>query len=176
MQTGRPLDVAMDQNDWLAVQASDGSEAYTKAGALHTDSNGQLLTADNLLVLGDSGPISLPPYSSINIGPDGTISLVPAGSQPNTLAAVGRLKIVQASRDQLERGTDGLMRAKPGVTPDAASGTVLIPGSLESSNVNLAGTMVQMIQLARQFELQTKVLQTADSNAAQAASLVSMNG
>jgi flagellar basal-body rod protein FlgF len=176
MQTGRDLDVAMRGDAWLAVQASDGSEAYTKAGNLHVDSTGLLMTSSGQQVLGDGGPISVPPYSSISIGNDGTISIVPAGQGPSTLAAVGRLRVMQAKPEELQRGVDSLMRPAQGVTLNPASGNSVAAGALESSNVNLAGAMVNMIQLARQFELQTKVMKSAEDNSAASESLVRMSG
>jgi flagellar basal-body rod protein FlgF len=171
-QTGRDLDVALHDGDWLAVQASDGSEAYTRAGNLSIDANGQLLTGSGQPVLGDGGPISVPQYSSVKIGSDGTVSIVPAGQTANTVTMVGRLKVVQASASDLQRGTDGLMRAAPGVALDSAAGETLVSGALEGSNVNLAVTMVTMIQLARQFDLQTKMMKTAQDNSAASSSLL----
>ena len=173
--TGRDLDVALHDGNWLAVQASDGSEAYTRAGNLSVDAYGQLMTGSGQPVLGDNGPISVPPYSSIKIGADGTISIVPAGQNPNTVATVGRLRVVQASPTQLGRGEDGLMRAVSGVSLDSASGETVAAGSLEGSNVDLATTMVTMIQLARQFDLQTKLMKTAEDNSSAASSLVRMS-
>lgn len=173
-QTGRNLDVAFGENAWLAVQAPDGSEAYTKAGDLQLDANGQLRTASGYAVLGDGGPISLPQSASTLIGSDGTISVQPLGSGTEALATVGRLRVMQAMPDQLERGVDGLMRAKPGVALDAASGNVLMSGALEGSNVSLPETMVNMISLARQFELQTKLMKTTEDNAAAASTLTRM--
>ena len=174
-QTGRDLDVSLTQNAWLAVQATDGTEAYTRGGSLQVSAYGQLLNSDGLPVLGDNGPISVPPYQSISIGGDGTISIVPAGQQPNTVATVGRLKVVQAQPTQLARGEDGLMRSSPDTTLDAAPGKVVNPGTLESSNVNLASTMVTMIQLSRQFDLQTKMMKTIDDNSAAASKIVQMS-
>ncbi|HET8883700.1 MAG TPA: flagellar basal body rod protein FlgF [Solimonas sp.] len=175
-QTGRNLDVAFAEDAWLAVQAPDGSEAYTKAGDLQLDAGGQLRTASGLAVLGDGGPLTLPQSATTLIGNDGTISVQPLGSGTEALAAVGRLRIVRATPDQLERGVDGLMRAKPGVALDAASGNVAISGALEGSNVNLPETMVNMISLARQFELQTKLMKTTEDNAAAASTLTRMGG
>jgi flagellar basal-body rod protein FlgF len=174
-QTGRDLDVALRPDRWLAVQTADGGEAYTKAGDLRVDAYGQLSTANGQPVLGDGGPISVPPYSSISIGADGTLSIVPAGQGPSTIAAVGRLKVVQATPDQLTRGEDGLMRTAPDVTLDAASGESLTSGALEGSNVDLASTMVTMIQLARQFDLHTKLMKTVEDNASAASTLVRMS-
>ena len=175
MSTGNPLDVVMGKDNWLAVQSPDGSEAYTKAGNLHVDATGVLLTSGNLPVLSDSGPITIPPNSKIDIGGDGTISIVPAGSAPNALAQVGRLKVVTATPQQLHRRVDGLMAPASGAPLDAATGQVLQSGALEGSNVNLASSMVTMIQLARQFELQTKLMHAADTNAPAASSLINLN-
>ncbi|MGH8445034.1 MAG: flagellar basal body rod protein FlgF [Solimonas sp.] len=175
-QTGRDLDVAFAEDSWLAVQAADGSEAYTKAGDLQLDASGQLRTASGLAVLGDGGPVSLPQAQGLSIGGDGTISVQPLGSGTETLAAVGRLRVVQARPEQLQRGEDGLMRARSGVTLDAASGNVVSSGTLESSNVNLPEAMVNMISLARQFELQTKLMKTAEDNAAASSTLARMGG
>jgi len=174
-QTGRDLDVALKDGDWLAVQASDGSEAYTRAGNLSVDAYGQLITGGGQPVLGDNGPISVPAYSSIKIGGDGTISIVPQGQTANTVATVGRLKVVQASAAQLGRGADGLMRSVSGDPPDAASGETVVAGALEGSNVDLATTMVNMIQLARQFDLQSKLMKTAEDDSSASSSLVQMN-
>ena len=171
MSTGRELDMALGENKWLAVQASDGSEAYTRAGDLRVDANGQLRNGAGHAVLGDGGPLSAPPHSSISIGSDGTLSIVPLGQSASTQAAIGRLRIVEGRPDQLQRGTDGLMRAKPGATLDTAAGDVLTSGMLESSNVNMAEAMVNMISLARQFELQVKLMKTVEDNATASASL-----
>lgn len=173
-QTGRDLDVALRDGAWLAVQGGDGNEAYTRAGNLRVDAYGQLLTGTGQPVLGDNGPISVPPYSSIKIGGDGTISIVPAGQKPSTQATVGRLRVVQASPDQLGRGEDGLMRPPAGVSLESAAGETLTSGTLEGSNVDLATTMVNMIQLARQFDLQTKLMKTAEDNSSAATSLLKM--
>jgi flagellar basal-body rod protein FlgF len=175
-QTGRDLDIALAADRWLAVQAPDGTEAYTRAGELQVDVNGQLRTAAGHAVLGDGGPLAIPQASNLLIGADGTVSVVPLGQGAATLAAVGRLKVVEARPEQLERGVDGLMRAKGGDGLEPAAGNVLASGCLESSNVNLPEAMVNMIQLARSFELQTKLMRTVEDNANAASSLVRMNG
>ncbi len=175
-QTGRDLDVALRSDAWLAVQAPDGSEAYTKAGDLQIDVSGQLRTASGQAVLGDGGPMAVPQYGQLLIGGDGTVSVVPVGQTAATMTMVGRLKVVSAQPEQLQRGTDGLMRARDGQALDAAPGTVLQSGALESSNVNLPEAMVNMISLARQFELQVKVMKTAESNAQASAALLRMGG
>lgn len=174
--TGRDLDIALREDAWLAVQAPDGSEAYTKAGDLQIDAAGQLRTASGRPVLGDGGLMSVPPHSQLLIGADGTVSIVPSGQGSETMAAVGRLKIVSARPDQLTRGIDGLMRATPDTILDPAPGQVLVSGAIESSNVNLPEAMVTMISLARQFELQVKLMKTAEGNAQASASLLRMGG
>lgn len=176
MQTGRELDVALRPDRWLAVQARDGSEAYTKAGDLSVDVNGQLRTGSGLAVLGDGGPLSLPPSTQVSIGNDGTVTVIPQGQAAAAPAVVGRLKVVAAQPQQLQRGVDGLFRpSSQDQKLDAAPGDVLASGVLEGSNVNLADTMVTMIQLARQFELQTKVMHSADDNASASTSLLKMS-
>lgn len=173
-QTGRDLDVSMRGQGWLAVQASDGSEAYTKRGDLQIDAFGQLLTGSGQPVLGDGGPLSVPPSSSVNIGADGTVSVVPLGQGPEAQAVIGRLKVVEASDGQLVRGADGLMRARSGVTLATAAGNTVQSGTLEASNVNLADTMVNMISLARQFELQTRLMKSSDDNAQAVSQILKM--
>lgn len=174
--TGRDLDLALGGDNWLAVQTADGSEAYTRRGDLQIDNLGRLLTGSGEAVLGEGGPLSVPPASAVSIASDGTISMVPAGQSAAAQAVVGRLKIVDAPRSQLTRGVDGLMRAAPGVQLNAAAGSVVISGALESSNVNLAESMVNMISLARQFELHTKLMKSADDNAQASSSIMKMGG
>ena len=171
-QTGNALDVALKPDHWLAVQGAEGQEAYTRAGNLTVDAEGTLRTASGLAVLGEGGPVTLPTAAQVSIGSDGTLSVVTAGSAQATTA--GRLKVVQADVNQLERHSNGLFAAKPGNTPATATGSVLVNGALESSNVNVADAMVTMIELSRQFELQTRAMKAADENAQQAASLLRM--
>jgi len=160
--TGRPLDVAVNGDGWIAVQSPDGSEAYTRAGNLKININGQLVTGANHPVLGDSGPIVVPEYEKIEIGIDGTISVRPIGQQPNTLAEVGRIKIVSPEHESVVKGGDGLLRTKDGSAAEPATDVTLVSGVLESSNVNTIEAMVNMISLARQFEVQVKIMQTAE--------------
>lgn len=174
-QTGRDLDVSLRHGAWLAVQASDGSEAYTRRGDLQIDAYGQLVTGAGQPVLGEGGPMSVPPASAIHIADDGTVSIVPQGQGPEAQAVIGRLKVVEGGESQLQRGADGLMRARPGVRLDSAAGNAVLSGTLESSNVNLADTMVNMISLARQFELQTRIMKTTDENAQAAAQVLRMS-
>jgi flagellar basal-body rod protein FlgF len=166
--TGRPLDVAVKGSSWLAVQSLDGSEGYTRAGALDLSPEGQLVNPDGLPVLGDGGPIGVPVGAAVSIGADGTVSakLGNAASQ-----VVGRLKLVTPERP-LERGTDGLFRAAEGDLP-ADPNARLQDGALEGSNVSAIESMVEMIAAARQFEHQMKMLQGAEQRDQQAQRLLS---
>lgn len=161
-RTGRSLDVAVNGDGWLAVQAPDGSEAYTRAGNLKVNINGQLVTGSNHPVLGDSGPIVVPEYEKIDIGIDGTITVRPIGQQANSLAQVGRIKLVSPEHENIVKGGDGLLRTKDGAAAEPATDVTLVSGTLESSNVNTVEAMVNMISLARQFEVQVKIMQTAE--------------
>jgi flagellar basal-body rod protein FlgF len=168
MATGRPLDVAVQGEGWIAVQAPDGQEAYTRAGNLQVDANGQLQTVSGFNVLSDGGPIAIPPDNSITISPDGTVSVVPLFGVPNNVIDAGRIKLVNPPAADLVRGDDGLFRLRDGQAAEADENVRLAPETLEGSNVNPVDSMVRLISLARQFEMQVKMLQTADTNAGRA--------
>ncbi len=163
-ETGRPLDVAIRGDGYLAVQALDGSEAYTRAGNLRVSASGVLETATGLAVLGDSGPVTIPPADQVAIGGDGTVSVVAEGLGPETLAAIGRMRLVNPPPEQLVKGADGLLRMRDGGTAPADAAVRLANGALESSNVNMAETLVEMIQISRQYEMQVRLMSTADQN------------
>jgi flagellar basal-body rod protein FlgF len=163
--TGRSLDVAVKGNGWIAVQSADGSEAYTRAGDLHVDENGSLVTATGLQVLSDSGAVTVSPYNSITIGADGTISIVPAGQTASTSAVVGRIKLVNPATQDLVRGQDGLFRRASGEAAPSDAAVSLVPGALEGSNVDVASVMTNMIELSRRYELQIKAMRTAEDTA-----------
>ncbi|HET9642165.1 MAG TPA: flagellar basal-body rod protein FlgF [Burkholderiaceae bacterium] len=169
--TGRKLDVAMKGNAWLVVQALDGTEAYTRAGSLDVDANGQLVTRGGLPVMGDGGPVTIPANSEVTIGVDGTITAKAGSGRPIT---IGRLKLV-TPETPLQRGEDGLFRASDGDLPlDPAAR--LQDGALEGSNVSPVETMVSMIAAARQFEAQMKMLQSAEQNEQSAGKLLAHGG
>jgi flagellar basal-body rod protein FlgF len=173
--TGNPLDVALQPGHWLAVQDAAGGVAYTRAGDLKLSPNGLLTTASGRPVLDAAGaPMAVPPFDSVQIGADGTVSIVPQGQAASTMANAGRLQVVAAATRDLVRGDDGLMRAPPGAAaPAPAAGSVLASGVLEGSNVDGTGMLVSMIQLARQFEMQVRVLHSGDESARSANSLLS---
>jgi flagellar basal-body rod protein FlgF len=173
--TGRDLDVAIDGKGWIAVQGADGKEAYTRNGSFQITTNGILQTRSGLTVLGDAGPITLPPNVEITIAKDGTISTVPTGTKPAEVVKVGRIKLTNPPENQLVRGEDGLFRNRDGKAADADGKVTVMSGNLESSNVSAVEAMVSMITLARQFDTQMKMLQTADNNSKSASQLLNIN-
>jgi flagellar basal-body rod protein FlgF len=175
MATGRALDVAVQGEGWIAVEAPGGGEAYTRAGNLHVSADGQLQTPGGLNVLSDGGPIAIPPDNSITISPDGTVSVVPLFGTPNSVNDVGRIKLVNPPAADLARGDDGLFRLRSGQPAPADENVRLAPETLEGSNVDPVDSMVTLISLARQFEMQIKMISSADSNASRADQVLAMS-
>lgn len=173
--TGRNLDVAVQGRGWIALQMPDGSEAYTRAGSLDVNVNGLLQTKSGQTVTGDGGPITIPPDNNIEIAPDGTVSVVPNFGTPNTTNAIGRIKLVNPPEADLVRGDDGLFRLKSGQPAETDDKVQLVSGTLEGSNVNVVDAMVNLISLSRQFEMQMKMMQTADTDAQRADQILSLN-
>ena len=170
--TGRDLDVAVKGGGWIAVQAADGNEAYTRRGDLKVDENGLLKTGNGLPVLGNGGPIAVPPSDKIEIGDDGSISIRPQGEGAEELALIDRIKLVNPGLDEMLKGEDGLMRLKSGEPANAEADQRLVSGALEGSNVNVVKEMVDMIELSRRFELQVKMMHNAKQNSEAAASIM----
>lgn len=160
--TDRDLDVAVDGDGWIAVQGKDGSEAYTRAGNLSIQPGGLLVTGNGLPVMGNGGPIVIPQADSIDVGVDGTISIQPIGLPENALTVVDRIKLVKPDREELVKGVDGLIRLKSGTEADPDPSVRVISGSLETSNVNIVNSLVNMISLARQYESQVKMMKEAE--------------
>jgi len=161
VHTGRDLDVAIAGDGWFAVQARDGSEAYSRRGDLKLDVSGLLTTGNGLPVIGNTGPIAIPPAEKMDIGPDGTISIVPLGQEANEIAEINRIKMVKPDFMQMEKGDDGLMRLTSGERAPANAAVHLTTGTLEGSNVNIVNAMVDMIELSRRYEMQVKMMKTA---------------
>ncbi|WP_334190295.1 flagellar basal-body rod protein FlgF [Noviherbaspirillum sp.] len=174
-QTGRDLDIAVQGKGWIAVQLEDGTEAYTRNGSLKLSENGVLQTQSGINVLGDGGPISIPPNVNITIAKDGTVSAMANDFKPGPSNVLGRIKLVNPPEDTIVRGDDGLFRVRGGEPADADAGVSLIGGALEGSNVNVVDAMVNMISLARQFEMQMNMLKNAESNDAKAAQLLALS-
>jgi flagellar basal-body rod protein FlgF len=170
--TGRDLDVGIQGPGWIAVQGADGREAYTRAGDLRIEPTGLLLNGAGQQVMGEGGPISIPPHTSLMIAADGTISIVPVGQGPETTSQVGRIKLVNPPAESLVRGDDGLFRTVDGSDAPPDASVRVASGVLEASNVNIADAMVNMIELSRHFDLQVKAMRTAEENAAASAQLL----
>jgi flagellar basal-body rod protein FlgF len=174
--TGRQLDIAINGDGWFAVQAPDGGTAYSRRGDFRIDPSGLLLNGANQIVLGEGGPISIPQFESLQIGRDGSISIRAAGQAANTLVGVDRIRLVNPSQDQVYRGEDGLFRSRNAVELPADASVSVTSGALESSNVNAVDAMVRMIDYARFYEQQVKLMKLASENDAASARLMRMSG
>jgi len=164
VRTGRDLDVAVDGEGWIAVQAPDGGEAYTRRGDLRLGPGGILVNGAGHPVLGGGGPVSVPPFETLVIGADGTVTIRPLGQGANALSVVDRIRLVKPDPARLVRGADGLFRLRDGgaAAPDAS--VRLQVGALEQSNVSVVDVLTRMIDLARRFELQVRLMQAAREN------------
>ena len=174
--TGRQLDLAINGDGWFAVQAPDGSTAYSRRGDFRIDPGGLLLNGANQIVLGEGGPISIPQFESLQIGRDGSISIRAAGQAANTLVGIDRIRLVNPAQDQIYRGDDGLFRSRGAVELPADASVSVTSGALESSNVNAVDAMVRMIDYARFYEQQVKLMKLASENDAASARLMRMSG
>jgi flagellar basal-body rod protein FlgF len=173
MATGNELDIAVNGPGWIAVRAADGAEAYTRAGDLRVLPTGQLVNGAGHPVIGNSGaPISLPPSEKIEVGSDGTISVLPNGQTPDALAVVDRIKLVNPDPAQLDKGLDGLMRLRDNSAAPPDAKVSVVSGALETSNVNTVDAMVNMIELARRFDVQVKLMKAAEENDQSSAQLM----
>lgn len=173
-QTGRDLDIAIIGRGFIAVQAPDGSEAYTRAGDLRVISGGLLQTGNGHAVMGNGGPIALPPYEKLDIAADGTLSIIPLGQEASALAVVDRIRLVNPPVADLKKGLDGLLRARNPVAADAS--IRLASGTVEGSNVNAISELVNMIELARKYEMHVKLMEAAQSNDASSSRILKLRG
>ena len=173
--TGRPLDIAIRDQGWLAVQSADGSEAYTRNGGLKITENGILQTTSGQTLIGDGGPIAVPPDTKIAIASDGTVSVVNDNYEPGPSNVLGRLKLVNPDVKGLIRGDDGLFRQADGTPAQNDPNVRVVDGVLEGSNVNPVDSMVNMISLARQFEMQMSLMKNAENNAAKATQILALS-
>lgn len=161
-QTDRPLDIAFEGDAMLAVQAVDGHEAYTKRGDLQIAPSGALLTGDGFPVLGESGPVTLPPVDRVDIGTDGTISYVPLGGDPTLPQQLGKLKLVSATGSEISKGQDTLFHVADDGTLPVDENAKVISGALEQSNVNMTSALVDMIETSRAWETQARLLKMTE--------------
>lgn len=173
-QTGRNLDVAIPGDQWMAVQAGDGSEAYTKRGDLQISASGVLETGDGFPVIGSGGPITVPPSSSLSIASDGTISIVPVGGDPKTPQVIDRIKLASADGSQTVKGLDNLVYVKGGGVLPQDDDAKLESGALEQSNVNMTQALIEMIENQRSYEVQANLMKDAKSMDESGASLMRM--
>ncbi|MDO7597473.1 MAG: flagellar basal-body rod protein FlgF [Pseudomonadota bacterium] len=173
--TGRELDVSIQGDGFLAVQGKDGREGYTRAGDLQITASGQLVTGAGLAVMGEGGPIAIPPAEKIEIGSDGTITIRPIGGDANALAVLDRIKLVKPELNNVFKDSDGLMRMQDGTDAPLDAAVTLASGTLEGSNVNAVSALVNMIELQRQYEMQVKMMKSADDNGAASARLLQFN-
>lgn len=176
METGRDLDVAIRGEGFFAVQLPDGSEAYTRAGELVVDALGTLRNGAGYEVLGDGGPINLPPYASVTIGGDGSITIQPEGQGAEALVQLDRLRLVRPEPGDVAKGVDGLFRTvDDSIVLPSSPDVGVVAGFVESSNVNAIYEMTAILELSRQFELEVRLMKSAEQNDEAAEKLVSVN-
>lgn len=161
IETGRDLDVSVSGAGFMAVQAPDGSEAYVRTGSLNVDALGVLRAGNGMAVMGNGGPIAVPPEQKIEVGEDGTISIRGLGEDPRVMAVVDRLKLVNPDTKGMVKGADGLIHTSSGQAADADVNVKVVSGFLEASNVNAVEEMTSVLALSRQFELHIKMMNTA---------------
>jgi flagellar basal-body rod protein FlgF len=171
--TARELDIAVNGKGYIAVQGLDGKEAYTRAGDLRVGADGAVTTASGLPVLTEQGPLNIPPATDVTIGNDGTVSLVPLGLTPSASSQTDTIKLVNPPQQDLQKGDDGLLRLKDGSKAPTDPNVTLTSGVLESSNVNAAQSLINMIELQRLYEFQIKSMTSADTNEQTAEQLMS---
>ena len=170
--TGRDLDIAVAGDGFIAVQAEDGTEAYTRAGDLRTDNAGVLHNGAGHIVLGEGGPITIPEAAKVDIGKDGTISIRQVGDAGGGSTIIDQIKLVNPNVKDIMRNEQGLFVMKNGENAEVDQDVSVISGTIETSNVNAASALVSMIELGRQFEMQIKMLKAAEENNAQAAQIL----
>jgi flagellar basal-body rod protein FlgF len=173
-QTGRPLDVALEGDAMFAVQGTDGKEAYSRRGDFNIQASGAMITGDGYPVLGDSGPVTIPPSDRVDIGKDGTIFFVPQGGDPTQPQELGKIKLVSMTGSEISKGPDGLFRvAGDGALP-VDENARLVPGALEESNVNMTAALVDMIETSRAWETQARMLRMTEELDDSSANIMSM--
>ena len=160
ISTGNPLDIAIRGDGFIAIQRPDGSEAYTRAGDLQIDTNGFLMTSSGHQVIGNGGPIVIPPVERMSITADGTISILPLGAPETALENLDRIKLVRPDYAEVRKGTDGLFEGLDGQTYPADASVTLVTETIEGSNVNAINELTDMIALSRQFEMKIKFMDT----------------
>jgi len=172
--TGRNLDVAIPGDQWMAVQASDGNEGYTRRGDLNISATGVLETGDGFPVMGSGGPITVPPATSVSIAQDGTISIIPVGGDAKNPQVIDRIKFASAQGSQTVKGLDNLIHVQGGGILPTDENAKCISGALEQSNVNMTQSLVDMIENQRSYEVQANLMKSAKDMDESAASVMRM--
>lgn len=162
--TENPMDVAINGDGFFALALPDGGEAYTREGGFQVDNAGRLVDERGLQVMGRAGPISLPPFEKIVFGADGTITVLPQGQGPDGLVQVDALKIVKPEPAEIYKDASGLLMAHSGVPLPPAPDARVVAGFLEGSNVNAVHELTSILTLARQFELEVRMMKVAETN------------
>lgn len=161
ISTGRPLDVALQGQALLTVQAPDGGEAYTRRGDLSVSANGLLVNGEGFAVMGEGGPISLPPGGSYAIAEDGAVLRRDPTAPDAPPAEVARLKLANPAGSELAKGLDGLFRVSAGGVLPGDAEARLAPATLEQSNVKPSEVLVDMVEAQRLYDMRTKLVATA---------------
>jgi len=176
VHTNRSLDIAVEGEGWIGVVGKDGLPGYTRAGALQVGGDGIMRNRDGQMVLGNEGPISIPPDSRVEISQDGTVNVFGTGEFEGDVSQLDRIMLVNPAANQMEKSVDGLFRLKSGgeAVPDAE--VKLISGALEGSNVSAIEAMTEMIQISRQYEMQVKMMKTANDLAQRSSSILRVTG
>jgi flagellar basal-body rod protein FlgF len=172
--TGRNLDIAIPGDQWMAVQANDGSEGYTRRGDLSISATGVLETGDGFPVMGSGGPITVPPATSVSIAQDGTISIIPVGGDAKNPQVIDRIKFASAQGSQTSKGLDNLIHVQGGGILPTDENAKCISGALEQSNVNMTQSLVDMIENQRSYEVQANLMKSAKDMDESAASVMRM--
>ncbi len=176
IETGRDLDIAIEREGFIAVQGKDGQEAYTRSGSLYVDSVGILRTGSGLPVIGNGGPVAIPAAEKIEVAIDGSITVIALGQGVDSIAQVDRIKLVNPPLQDMVKGTDGLFHPiNPEVDIEADADVRVVSGFLEGSNVNAVNEMTSVLSLARQYEMQVKLMKTVEENSESSARLLQMN-
>lgn len=173
-QTGRPLDIALEGDAMIAVQAADGKEAYSRRGDLRIAASGTMVTGDGFPVLGESGPVTVPPSERVDISADGTVFFVPQGGDPTQPQELGKIKLVSMTGTALSKGPDTLFHVLDDGTLPVDENARVISGALEGSNVNMTAALVDMIETSRAWETQAKLLRSADELDESGASIMNL--
>lgn len=156
--TGRDLDIAMQGDALLVVQAINGEEAYTRRGDLQVSPSGLLTTGDGHPVQGGQGPVTIPPADAITIDQQGRVWIVPQGGDPENPQEVDRLRLATPAGSEIAKGLDGLFRVKDGgILPDDPEAR-LLTRSIEGSNVTATSALVEMIEASRSWDTQLKMI------------------